>query len=350
MNPFHRAKTSRAKTSRAKPSRAWIARSRAVFAATGIVLLSSLGSPAAAQDAQSYPNKPVRIFIPFGAGGVGDLTVRLLAQKLGENAGQQFVIENRPGAGGSIAMKATLGAEPDGYSLALTGNGQAISMSLFKTRPYDIVADFSQVSITGIFEMLLAVKQDSPFKTLKDVLDFARKNPGKLNLGAINPGSTQNLSAHLFKQTTGADVTIVPFKTTPEVVTAILRGDIHMGFDFYAGFQGAISDKQVRIVASSGERRNPLLKDVPTAIESGLPDYVVTSWNGISTRAGLPEPILRKLNKLIVTALEDPALQEKAQKLGIEARGSTPEAMRERMARDVVRWRGVIEKANIVTE
>jgi len=340
MNPLHRAKTPRSLFANLCP----------IFAATGIALLASLVAPAAAQDAQSYPNKPVRIFIPFGAGGVGDLTTRLLAQRLSETSGQQFVIENRPGAGGSIAMKATLAAEPDGYSLALTGNGQAIGMSLFKTRPYDIVTDFSQVSITGLFEMLLAVKQDSAFKTIKDVVDFARSNPGKLNLGAINPGSTQNLSAHLFKQVTGADVTIVPFKTTPEVVTAILRGDIQVGFDFYAGFQGAISDKQVRIVATSGEHRNPLLKDVPTAVESGLPDYVVTSWNGLSSRAGLPDPILKKLNKLIVTALEDPALQEKAQKLGIEARGSTPEAMRERMARDVARWKGVIEKANIVTE
>lgn len=321
---------------------------RAVLAAISIALVAGLTVPAAAEDAQSYPSKPVRIFIPFGAGGVGDLTVRLLAQKLSETSGQQFVIENRPGAGGSIAMKAALGAEPDGYSLALTGNGQAIGMSLFKTRPYDIVTDFSQVSITGIFEMLLAVKQGSPFKTLADVLDFTRKNPGKLNLGAINPGSTQNLSAHLFKQTTGADVTIIPFKTTPEVVTALLRGDIDIGFDFYAGFQGAISDKQIRILATSGEHRNPLLKDVPTAVESGLPEYVVTSWNGLSSRAGTPDPIVRKLNRLVVAALEDPVLQEKAQRLGIEARGSTPEAMRERMARDIVRWRGVIEKANLV--
>jgi putative tricarboxylic transport membrane protein len=188
MNPLHRAKTPRSLFANLRP----------IFAATSFVLLLGFFAPAAAQDAQSYPSKPVRIFIPFGAGGVGDLTTRILAQKLSETSGQQFVIENRPGAGGSIAMKAALGAEPDGYSLALTGNGQAIGMSLFKTRPYDIVTDFSQVSITGLFEMLLAVKQDSRFKNIKDVIDFARQNPGKLNLGAINPGSTQNLSAHLF--------------------------------------------------------------------------------------------------------------------------------------------------------
>ena len=323
---------------------------RAVFAAALMTLSAGVCSRAVAQDAQSYPNKTVRIYIPFGAGGVGDLTVRLLAQKLSENTGQQFVTENRPGAGGSLAMKGALSAEPDGYSLALTGNGQAISMTLFKARTYDVVTDFTQVAITATFEMLLAVKNDSPFKSLQELVDYARKNPGKLNLGAINPGSTQNLSAHLFKQVTGADVTIIPFKTTPEVVTAILRGDIQMGFDFYAGFQGGISDKQLRILATSGEHRNPLLKEVPTAVESGLPSYVVTSWNGLASRAGLPDPILRKLNKLIVTALEDPALQDRALKLGIEMRGSTPEAMRERMARDIVRWRGVIEKANIAPE
>jgi len=206
------------------------------------------------------------------------------------------------------------------------------------------------VSVTGTFEMLLAVKQDSPFRTIKDVIDFARSNPGKVNLGAVNPGSTQNLSAHLFKQLTGADVAVIPHKTTPELVTSLLRGEIHVGFDFYAGFQGAIADSQLRIVATSGEERNPLLQNVPTAIESGLPDYVVTSWNGLASRAGLPDPVLRKLNRLIVTALEDRELRERALKLGIDTRGSTPEQMRDRMARDIVKWRVVIEKANITTQ
>jgi putative tricarboxylic transport membrane protein len=338
MNPFNRAGTPR------------LARHIAGSAALGLALLACVTVPVAAQHASSYPNKPVRIFVPYGAGGVGDLTMRLLAQKLSDNTGQQFVIENRPGAGGSLSARGALSAPADGYSLAVTGNGQAISMTLFKSRIYDVLTDFSQVSVTGTFEMLLAVKQDSRFKTLQDVVEFARKNPGKLNLGAVNPGSTQNLSAHLFKQTTDTQVTIVPHKTTPELVTSILRGDIDIGFDFYAGFQGAIIDKQVRILATSGEERNPLLKDVPTAIESGFPAYVVTSWNGLASRAGLPDPILRKLNGLIVTALADPVLMEKGLRLGIDMRGSTPEQMRDRMAKDIVKWRNVIEKANIAPE
>ncbi|MBN8965713.1 MAG: tripartite tricarboxylate transporter substrate binding protein, partial [Rhizobiales bacterium] len=323
--------------------RFFIARLRTVLALACLTLLLAPTPYVRAEDAQAFPSKPVRIFVPYGAGGVGDLTMRLLAQQLSEDVGQQFVIENRPGAGGSISAMAALTAAPDGYSLAVTGNGQAISMTLFKSRTYDVLNDFTQVSITGTFEMLLAVKQDSPFKNLQDIVDFARKNPGKLNVGAVNPGSTQNLSAHLFKQTTGAEVTIIPYKTTPDVVTAILRNDIQMGFDFYAGFQGSIADKQLRILATSGEHRNPLLKGVPTAVESGLPDYIVTSWNGLSGRAGLPEPILKKLNGLIVKALDAPSVREKGLKLGIDMRGSTPKQMHDRMANDIVKWRRVIE-------
>ena len=216
------------------------ARFCAVMAGCTMMLTASTGSAMAQSDAD-YPSKPVRIFVPYGPGGVGDLTMRLLAQKLREKSGQQFVIENRPGAGGALSAKGALAAPPDGYSLAVTGNGQAISMTLFKARTYDVLTDFTQVSITATFEILLAVKGELEVQDLAGRRQFRAPNPGKLNLGAINPGSTQNLSAHLFKQITGVDVTIVPYKTTPELVTAILRNDVDVGFDFMAGFQGPIT-------------------------------------------------------------------------------------------------------------
>src|SRR5262245_28334218 len=156
-----------------------------------------------AQSQTNFPAKPIHIFIPYGAGGVADLTMRLLAQKLTERTKQQVVIENRPGAGRLLAVKGVLDAPPDGYSLAVVGNGQAIGMSLFKARPYNVLTDFTFVSITARFEMILAVKADSPFKTLPDLVAATRREPGKLNFGAINPGSTQNLSAHLLKQVSG---------------------------------------------------------------------------------------------------------------------------------------------------
>jgi tripartite-type tricarboxylate transporter receptor subunit TctC len=300
-----------------------------------------------ARSEPSFPVKPIRISIPYGPGGVGDLTVRLLAQKLTERTNQQVVIENRPGAGGLLSAKAVLEAPADGYTLGLIGNGQAISMSLFKSRPYSVLTDFTFVSITARFEMLLAVKADSPLKTLQDVVTAARKTPGRLNFGAVNPGSTQNLSAHLLKQVSELDVTIVPYKTTPDLITAILRNDVDVGFDFYAGLQPVIVDNKVRIVATSGEQRNPLLPNVPTAKESGFPQYIVTSWNGLASAAGLPADVLAVLNGQINAALSDPALQETAAKLGMDARGSTPEEMRERMAADIQKWAAVIEKAGI---
>src|SRR5215470_14746331 len=317
------------------------------FCRAALVACLAVVSNTTARAEPSFPTKPIHVFIPYGAGGVGDLTVRLLAQKLTERTKQQVVIENRPGAGGLLSAKGVLDAPPDGYTLGLFGNGQAISMSLFKSRPYNVLTDFSFVSITARFEMLLAVKADSPLKSLPDVVAAARKSPGKLNFGAVNPGSTQNLSAHLLKQVGELDVTIVPFKTTPDLITAILRGDVDVGFDFYAGFQSVILDNKVRIVASSGEQRNSLLPDVPTAKESGFPQYIVTSWNGLASAAGMATDVVAALNGHINAALSDPALQETAAKLGIDARGSTPGEMRDRMAADIQKWAAVIEKAGI---
>ena len=319
---------------------------RAAFALSLTAIVGTVGSGIVRAD-PSFPAKPIHISIPYGAGGVADLTMRLLAQKLTERTKQQVVIENRPGAGGLLSAKAVLDAPPDGYTLGVIGNGQAIAMSLFKRRPYNVLTDFTFVSMTARFEMLLALKADSPLKTLQDVVDAARKNPGKLNFGAINPGSTQNLSAHLLKQVSGVDVAIIPFKTTPDLVTAVLRGDVDVGFDFYAGLQGVISDNQVRIIATSGEERNPLLRDVPTAKESGFPEYIVTSWNGLASAIGMPAETLAILNQHINAGLTDPALQATAAALGMEARGSTPQEMRDRMAADVQKWAAVIEKAGI---
>jgi tripartite-type tricarboxylate transporter receptor subunit TctC len=253
-----------------------------------------------------------------------------------EDLGQRFVIENRPGAGGTIAMQAVLNAAADGYALGEMGNGQSIASTLFTKLPYDILKDFSPVSIAGSFPVLIAVAGASPYHSLKDVVEAAKKSPGKLNLGAINPGSTQNLSAHLFKQITGTEVTIIPYRTTPDLITALLRGDIDVGFDYYAAFEGSLPSGKLRILA--------------TAQESGFPQYVVTSWNGLTARAGTPPEIIKLLNAAINRALADPGVQQRARGLGIEMRGSTPEEMQARLTRDIAKWRAVIDKAGIPKE
>jgi tripartite-type tricarboxylate transporter receptor subunit TctC len=320
--------------------------SRRAFVA-GAACGAAFASAATAQAASDYPTKPVRIFVPYGPGGVGDLTLRLLADKLSEQVSQQFVIENRPGAGGIIAMTEARRAAADGYTLAEIGNGQAISASLFKKLPFDVLKDFTAISVAASFEMLLAVPAKSPYKSLNELVDGAKKNPGKLNLGAINPGSTQNLSAHLLQQVTGAQYTIITYRTTPDLVTALLRGDVDLGFDFYAGFGGEIADGKLCIIATSGDERDPLLPDVPTAKESGFPQYVVTSWNGVAGPKGVPDAIVQALSADINRALAAPDLQDKARRLGMQARGSTPGEMRDRLVSDVAKWRQVIDKAGI---
>jgi tripartite-type tricarboxylate transporter receptor subunit TctC len=328
---------------------AWRPRHAKLAAAVCVAAIIS-GIGAACAQAADYPNKPVRLFVPYGPGGVGDLTMRLLADRLSRDVKQQFVIENRPGAGGIVNMTQVLRAQPDGYTLGEMGNGQAISMSLFQKLPYNVLTDFAPISVIASFEMLLAVPDASPYKSLNELVEAARKNPGKINLGAINPGSTQNLSAHLFRQVTGAEYTIVPYRTTPDLVTALLRGDVDLGFDFYAGLSSEIMPGKIRIIATSGEQRDPLLKDVPTAKESGFPDYVVTSWNGLAAPAKVPAEIIDILNVAVNRALSDPALKAKALNLGIDATGGTPQQMHDRLAADVVKWRGVIEKAGIPKE
>ena len=317
----------------------------------GIAALAALACVAAggddAQAAGDYPRQPIRILVPYGPGGAGDMTIRLLANKLSQNLKQPFIIENRPGAGGIAAMRAVLSAPADGYTLGEMGNGQAISMSLFQSLPYNVLKDFTQISVAANFAMLLVVPPTSPYKTVRDVIDAARKAPGKLNLGAINPGSTQNLSAYLFQQVSEAEFTIVTYRTTPDLVTALLRGDVDLGFDYFAGLESTIGPDKLRVIATSGEVRDPLLKDVPTAKESGLPAYVVTSWNGVGAPAGVPAEIIAALSAEIRRALEAPDVRDRMLRLGLEARGSTPEEMRNRMAADAAKWREVIEKAGI---
>ena len=303
---------------------------------------------ATAGHAQSgYPNKPVRIIVPYGAGGIADTTMRILAEKLNERFSQQFVIENRPGAGGIVAAKAGAAAAPDGYTLSLTGNHNAISRSLFKSISYDILTEFSSISITAFFDLLVVTRAESPLKTLPDVIAFARANSGRLNIGTINPGSTQNLAAELLRVATGIKATIVPFRTSPEMATAVLRGDVDVVFEFYAALQGPIADKKVIVLATTGPTRTSYLSDVPTMTESGVRDYDVSSWNGISAPAGTPPEIVRLLSTAIIEALSSPDVQKKARQLGMEARGSTPEAMTERMQRDIAKWAALIEKAGL---
>ena len=314
-----------------------------IAALTGTVALGA--TTACAQT--KFPTKPIHIIVPYGAGGVGDLTMRLLGQQWSKSNGQPVVIENKPGAGGRRAMKIVLDATQDGHTLGVAGNGQSISASLYKKPAYDLLKDFVPVSVVATFDMHVTVKGDSKFKTMKDIVEAARKTPGKLNFGTVLPGSTQNLSAHVLKLNEKLDVSIITYKTTPSLITAILRGDVDVGFDFYAALAGVIKDNKVRIVATAGNKRTAHLPNVPTAIESGYPYYVMQSWNGLVSRAGTPMEVAKLASAQIKKALATPDVMAKAKQLGLGLEPSTPEEMTQRFKESIARWKEVIEKAGI---
>lgn len=300
-----------------------------------------------AQAQANYPDRPVRIILPYGPGGVADVSTRLVAAKLSERMGQNFFIDNRPGAGGIVAAKAALSFPADGYTMYLSGNGAAISESLFASLPFDITRDFTSVSLLAQFDMLLATKMDTQFDTVQKLVAYGKQNPGKLNFGTIAVGSTQNLSAELFKMVTGVNAAVVTFRTTPELMTAIDRGDVDVGFDYYAAFSPMVTGKQIRIIATSGDKPSPLFAGVPTVKDFGYPDYVVTSWNALSVRAGTPADIVAKLNSGIGAVLQMPEIRAKMANLGMEPLPSTPEALTQRLKADAAKWRTVIDKAGI---
>ncbi|HTP97607.1 MAG TPA: tripartite tricarboxylate transporter substrate binding protein [Burkholderiales bacterium] len=311
------------------------------------MLLLALAASAGPAAAQKYPVRPLRLLVPFGPGGVGDLTARAVAQKMSENMGQQVIIDNRPSAGGIVATEMVAKAEPDGYTLLLLNNTNTVSAALFRKLPYDTVKDFAMVSTLGGFSIAVVVSPDSQLKSVKDVIAQARANPNKLNIGTINIGSTQNLAAELFKSMAGIDVVTVPFNSTGAVITALRGNNVQVAFDFLPALLGQIKAGGLRALAVTPPKRYSVLPEVPTVAESGVPGYEVTGWNGIAVPAKTPKALIERLNKEVHAAVNAPDVAKRLQEVGVEQRLSTPEGMREFVIADIAKWNGVIDKAKI---
>jgi tripartite-type tricarboxylate transporter receptor subunit TctC len=303
--------------------------------------------PAIAGAQQSYPSRPVRFIIPFGAAGVADITSRLAAEKLGDKLGQRFVVENQPGPGGIAAARTVLSQPADGYTIGLVTNGTAISAAIYKALPFDPVKEFAPVSSIGNFDLVFATNVESEFKTLPDFIKAAREQPGKLNVGTIAVGSTQNLGAELFRSSAGLDFQLIPYRVTPDVIVALLRNDIQLMIDFYAPMKPTLGEKKIRPVATSGPQRSPFFTDVPTVAQAGVPGYEVTSWNGVFVRVGAAPEIITTLNTAIREVVSIPDVKQRYGDLGIEAAASTPAELQARLERDIKKWAGVIERAGI---
>jgi len=305
----------------------------------------SLSDGASAQ--AKYPERPIRVIVPFAAGGVADISTRIVAEKLGDKLGQRLIIENVPGPGGIAAARQAIVGGPDGHTLILVTNGTAISVPLFKALPFDPLKDFTPVSGMGNFDCVFLVNAKSKFQTLADVIKYAKDNPGKLNLGTIAVGSTQHLSAAYFKGAANLDLLIIPYKGTPEATVALLRDDIDMMIEFPAAVKGGLSDKTLRAIAATGPVSSKMLPGTPTVAEAGVPSYEVTSWNSIWAPAGVSKDIVAILNKTMHEVVADKDVQAKLLDLGIEAKASTPEEAETRMRNDIEKWRKVIDAAGI---
>lgn len=312
-----------------------------------LATLAALAPWAGAHAQAAFPNKGLRIVVPFAAGGVGDLTARIVAGKLAERLGQPVVIENRPGAGGVVAADSVARAEPDGHTLFLMSNGTAVTAGLFKSLPFDTLRDFAPVSTLGFFDIAVVAHPEAPFKTFTELLAHAKANPGKLNIGSINIGSTQNLAAELFKSSAGIDAQIVPFNGTPNLIGALRGRQVDVGVEILAPVLAQIRGGALRALAVAGDRRSAVLPDVPTAAESGVAGFVASSWNAIAAPAKTPRPVIERLQREIAATVADARVQQRLRDLNIDPRSSTPEQASELLASDIRRWSGVIERAGI---
>src|ERR1700681_4368370 len=311
------------------------------------VVLAVAALPALPAQAQNYPTRPVRVILPFAAGGIADITTRLIAEKMGDKLGQRIIVDNQPGAGGITAARSVLAAPADGYTLALVTNGTAISVPLFKSLPFDPVKDFAPISGFSLFDLTVTTNASGPYKRLGDFLAEARAHPGKLNLGTINVGSTQNLAAELLRTAAGINVTIIPYRTTPDILVGLLRNDIDLAVDYYATMKGGIEDGKLRLLATTGEKRSELSPEVPTVAEAGVPGYEVRSWNALFAKAGTPPDIIARLNQAVREVVALPDIRKRMLDLGLEAQAGTPADIAARLKADIAKWAKVIDEAHI---
>ena len=316
---------------------------------TGLALLGTLaiGRPAGAGEADAWPTRPLRVMVGFGAGGVADITIRTVGQRLSERLGQAVVIENRPSAGGILAAEAAATAAPDGYTLFLLTNGTAISQSLFKSLPYDAVADFAPISLIGRFDILVVTPPDAPYATIGELIRAARAAPGRLSIGTVIPGSTQHLSAELFKSMAGIETVTVPFRSSPAVVAALLSGEVQVGFDMLAPLKPQIEAGTLHALAVTAGHRFPDLPAVPTVQESGLPGYQVTAWNALAAPARTPPAVVARLQREVAAILAMTDVRRTLLDLGVEPGASSPEAAHDLLVAEVAKWRDVIAQAGI---
>jgi len=316
-----------------------------------ICLLSAILLAQSVMAAESYPVRPIRMIIPAAPGGAPDIAGRLIAAEIGRRMGQQVVVENRPGSAGVVGFQATARATPDGYTIGLVTFPIATNPSMFARLPYDAFRDLQMVVQLASGVNLLAVGPALPVKSVQELVALARKSPGKLSFGSSGNGTTMHLSMELFKQMTGTNLLHVPYKAIQQAITETIGGQIHIICDNMGSILPYVKNERMRALGVTSAQRSPVMKDLPTVAEQGIPGYEITPWSGFTVPARVPREIVLRLNSELNKAIFSPMLKKNYfDAFGATPVGGTPEHFTEHVRREIAKWGRVLKAAGIRAE
>jgi tripartite-type tricarboxylate transporter receptor subunit TctC len=314
---------------------------------TRVLAFAFAAALASAATAQDWPSRPIRMVVGFGPGGGSDIAARIIAGPLGQALGGTIVVENKPGAGGTIGADQVAKSAPDGYTMFLMNNGHAVAAALYKQLPFDSAGDFRSVSLVATMPLVIVTSPEFGAKDLRGLIDMAKRQPGKLNFGSVGIGSTQHFAGELFSQMAGIELFHVPFKGTPNLLAALKTGDVQVVVEVLSAVLGQIKGNTVKALAVTGTERYSGLPDVPRVADAGIAAYNVTTWYGVAYPARTPEPIVRRTNEALRTVLQSPEVQKQLGNVGLTAVSSSPDETDKHLASEIARWKSVRASANI---
>jgi tripartite-type tricarboxylate transporter receptor subunit TctC len=321
----------------------------AIRLATALAAALGFAQPAAAQadPAKDYPSRPVRFIVPFAPGAGTDTTARTLAQKLSDMWGQQVVADNRTGAAGAIGVDLTAKAVPDGYTIVLISASHSVNSAVNTKLPYDLIKDLAPISQASSLFYVVYHNPKVPVSSIKELIAYAKANPGKLNFGSSGTGGLQHFAGEMFAHMAGIKIVHVPYKGTAAVIPAMLAGDVQLGFGTLFGVRPHLPTGRLKVLAITAGKRSPAAPEFPTVAEAGLPGYEVDQWYGVLTGAKVPAPVLKKLNASIVEALKSPDVVKRFASDGSAATGSTPQQFGAHIRSEIAKWRKLAKEAKL---
>ena len=316
---------------------------RVLLSSVALLLFTSV-------EAQQYPSRPIRFVMAYPPGGSSDALARPIANEMTKGLGQPVLLEYKPGGGSTIGADFTAKSPPDGYTIVLLLTAHAVNATLMPKLPYDTMKDFTPITLAAVAPLVVEVNAQSPIRTLRELIDAARANKGKINYASAGPGNTSHLAVELFKMTVGVDMTHVPYKGSGPAITAILGREVDLMFDAIGSSLPQIQAGRFRALAVTTATRAPVLPNVPTVQEAGVPGFDVSVWYGVFAAAGTPQPIVQKLNAEFIRAMNVPEVKERVESLGYQVVGSTPAQLDAHVRSEITRWARVVKEAGVTVE